>query len=336
LTEAREERSIVADLICGKTIESSSFMSDGSIYDLIDYYEMNLYFCSDDREINSQIQQIWAENNGNIKKFTGEIAKIATRLEDLQISYCILAGIPLAERYHDMPTLRLQEDVDFYVDEKDLYSVREIMQDLAYYEVPSAEDKKHVTFINEGYIASDLSLEGRCAVKFYRRMSSHNFCQIKYCDVKGYIENYNSYKVLSKELTLLHLLFHAHFYDMHPKVLADIYMVCKNGNLDWDAVNWLVQKYEIKRVADIIFTVMAKLGLSMYQFTQAREKDIDFISDMLVSRIYWEKIFPKMNAKEMTAIRAYFYDVSQYRTIYKGIFEKKQERRVSPMRDEFK
>lgn len=54
-------------------------------------------------------------------------------------------------------------------------------------------------------------------------MADESFVNITFSDIRGFIEIYHGYKVLKTEIALFHLLLHAQYYDLHPKILCDIY-----------------------------------------------------------------------------------------------------------------
>lgn len=326
------ENNVIVPLIRGERIEITE--CNRLTYDMIDYYEMNLYAKSDISPISSRLEQIAVINQSNTEKFKREIALISAELEQAKIEYCILAGIPLAERYHDKPGLRLQEDIDFFADMGCMGQINAIMQKMNYKKWNYSEKKKHVTYIKDGKDGNDLSLNGKCAVKFYKRMTDLPFADIGFSDVRDYVELYDGYKVLRTEIALFHLLLHAHYYDLHPKILCDIYMICKNGQWEAELLELFISKYQAGRLADIIFHIMSKLGAKA-GVGRPKYGDIDFISDIYVSKVFWEKIFVRLNKQEMSMLRCYLFDALNYRQIYATICECGLERRVSPIRDEF-
>lgn len=323
------EDNVITRLIRGERIEIDA--CNQPIYEMIDYYEMNLYTKSEVQPFVSELKQTTEKNRYNIRRFNEEISLISSELEQKNIGYCILAGIPLAERYHDNPELRLQEDIDFFVDMDDLKQIDTLMQKLDYTKWNYSEKKKHITYIKEGKSGNDLSLDGKCAVKFYKRMTDIPFVNITFSDIRDYIEIYNGYKVLKTEIELFHLLLHAHYYDMHPKILCDIYMICKNSVLDMDLLELFISKFQLQRLADIIFGIMLKLGIEGF-VSRSKNVDVAFLCDIYVSKIFWEKIFICLNRHEMTVLRCYLFDALKYKQIYDTICECGLERRVSPMR----
>lgn len=322
---------IKCDAIDGKHIAEC----EKNVYEMVNYYEMNLYYLPVDEHIKQDVDVIHQKNQANTCKFKGEITSIAKVLEENNVEYCILAGIPMTARYHDRPERRLQEDIDFFVSEKDFGIIRDIMMKLNYREWNSNALKKHITFIKDGHMPKDISLDGRCAVKFYRRMTDKNFGGIQYERVAAYVEEYNGYRVLNTEAALTHLIIHSHYYDFHPKVLADIYMICKNGNCNWHKVNEMVEAFGVERIASIVFVIMNKLGLSDIPMMK-QDGDITFLADLYLSKVFWEKVFIRLNAEEMTKLRCYCFDCDRFDTLYRAILKDKQERRVSPMCLEFK
>lgn len=56
------------------------------------------------------------------------------------------------------------------------------------------ENRKHITYIKEGKNGNDLSLDGKCAVKFYKRMTDIPFTEVKFSYMKDYVEVYAGYK----------------------------------------------------------------------------------------------------------------------------------------------
>lgn len=80
---------------------------------MVDYYEMNLYARSEVQPFASELKQTAEKNRYSIRRFKEETSLISSKLKQKNIDYCILAGIPLTERYHDNPELRLQENIDF-------------------------------------------------------------------------------------------------------------------------------------------------------------------------------------------------------------------------------
>lgn len=99
------EDNVITRLIRGERIEIDA--RNQSIYAMIDYYEMNLYAKSKVQPFVSELKQMAEKNRYNIRRFQEEISFISSEMEQKNIDYCILAGIPLAERYHDSPELRL-------------------------------------------------------------------------------------------------------------------------------------------------------------------------------------------------------------------------------------
>lgn len=326
-----EETKIIGDLICGKNIDLD--VGKG-IYELLDYYEMNLYGTSKEKEIVQEIQVIWKKNQDNIRKFKNEINNITSEFKKNSIEYCILAGIPMAERYHDESAVRLQEDIDFWIDEKDYEKAETIMKKCGYAIWNASTKKKHITFIKEGFIGTDLSLNGKCAVKLYRRISDKVFLDIDFNEICNEIEEYRGYKVLKTEMALFHLIVHAHYYDLHPKVLCDIFMICKNGSVDWKKFFLLVEKFKMQRVVEIVIRIVATLGNVNIPINVIHHKN-DFVIDIYSSEMFWEKIFIRLNKFEMTKLRSYLFDDENYSSVYNRIIEEGLERRVSPIRQEF-
>lgn len=326
-----EETKIIGDLICGKNIDLGV---GKSIYELLDYYEMNLYGESKEKEIVQEIQDIWKKNQENIKKFKSEINNITSEFEKNSIEFCILAGIPMAERYHNESAFRLQEDIDFWIDEKDLEKAETIMKNCGYAIWNASAKKKHITFIKDGFSGNDLSLNGKCAVKLYRRISDKVFLDIGFSEIRNEIEDYSGYKVLKTEMALFHLIVHAHYYDLHPKVLCDIFMICKNGSVDWKEFFLLVEKFKMQRIVEIVIRVIVTLGKINIPMNEIHHKN-DFIIDMYSSEMFWEKIFIRLNKFEMTRLRCYLFDDENYSRVYNRIIADRLERRVSPIRQEF-
>lgn len=190
----------------------------------------------------------------------------------------------------------------------DLEQIDALMQNLDYTKWNYSEKKKHITYIKDGKSGTDLSLDGKCAVKFYKRMTDIPFVNITFSDIRGFIETYRGYKVLKTEIALFHLLLHVHYYDLHPKILCDIYMICKNSMLDMVLLESLISKYQIQRLADIIFGIMCKLGIEGMAST-SQNADAAFLCDIYVSKIFWEKIFVCLNRHEMTVLRCYLFDL---------------------------
>ena len=118
-------------------------------------------------------------------------------------------------------------------------------------------------------------------------------------------------------------------------ILADIYMICKNGNCNWHKVNEMIEAFGVERIASIVFLIMNKLGLSDIPLMK-QDGDIIFLADLYLSKVFWEKVFIRLNAEEMTKLRCYCFDSDRFDTLYHAILKDKQQRRVSPMRSEFK
>lgn len=298
------------------------------------YYEIPFHIRKNEKSKNSY-QDIYDKNINAIKRLDNEISVISEELSKNKILYCIMVGIPFAKRYFDCFYLRLQEDIDFFIDYNDYVRVCNIMGKLGYYKYGASpsETKKHQTFIKKGFSASDSTLKGKYMVKFYINLTDINFANVVFSDISNYIEDYKGYKVLSPEAQLFHLILHAHYYDMHPKCLADIFMLCKNATINYDKVIELCEKHKVIRIGSIILQIMNNYyevsNLSVEQI-----KKLDFINtercvNTLMSRVWWEKIFTFLSAEEMTLWRCYMADNNNYKSLYSKILDKNNQRRVS-------
>ena len=331
----KDNENLVASLIRCERINVSKYKYNiEGVFDFATYYEMPLYCFSDNSKWNDYYQLIYQANKKNTEGFEFETKRIISMLEGNSIKYCVLAGIPLANIYHESPELRLQEDIDFFVLESDFEKIRLLMSTIGYHEYNYQSFRKHITFINTGFTGKDKSIDGRRAVKFYRRISDYIFFKETFEDFIPYTRSQNNVNILSTEAALVHLLAHCHYYDFHPKILADIYMVCKNGDCNWKEVIYLVNKIGAQRIFNLIMMIMQNLGLSIPYLEH--EDDVQFLAEMLTTDTFWSKFFTRLNAKEMTKFRCYCYNSRNYRKIFDSIMQQGQERRVSPERNEFR
>ena len=325
--------SVLSRMIRGEKICLDNFDYPEDVYEFIDYYEMNLYSYTSNPCILDKINQLQRINSDNIKCFSNEISRICCELEKNSVEYCILVGIPFALRYHKKPFIRLQEDIDFFIDIDDMYEISRIMKNLHYNMWNYDEKKKHITFINEGKTGCDTSRNGRCAVKFYKRLSDPQFYDVKFRDVKKYIEEYQGYKVLSPEMTFAHLLMHAHYYDFHPKILCDIFAIVRSGIIDKVKLRNTIVEFRLERLNSVVMGILERVGV--FKENGRIGNDISFICDILSSEVYWTKIFVRLNRYDLTLFRCYVYDPIKYKQIYQSVVNENMERRVSAMRSEF-
>ena len=88
----------------------------------------------------------------------------------------------------------------------------------------------------------------------------------------------------------------------------------------------------MQRVAAMIFEIMSRYGINI---AHQKDKDIEFLADIYLSKVFWEKIFIQLDKNDMTRLRCYLYDAVNYKALYSGIKESESERRVSPVREAF-
>ena len=330
-----DSNKLILDMIrCDDVSVELAPFCEKQCFDFLSYYEMPLYFRANDVSISETVEKAKAQNAAIIQNYTALIRTITSELDRRGIEHCILVGIPFVNAWHDRPTLRLQEDIDFFVREEELDKVRDLMSGLGFFEHSPTELRKHIAFINQGFGPKDLSTDGRCAVKFYRRMTDRNFCGAGLSAVLPYITVRDGYRVLCPEMALVHLIIHAHYYDFHPKILADIYMLCKNGALDWDTVLKCAGQFGAQRLLGVVLSIMRKAGLTnLPEFGTSGEAA--FLSDLFLSWFFWGKSFVRLTPDELTRFRCYLFDAENYSEYYAKIERDGQLRRVSPMRDAF-
>lgn len=317
-----------------KLIRSERIPSDDPrVYETLDYYEMRLLLQPLGEELSRVRELVFAENVWLTERFREEINTIVDRFNTSAVAYVLLVGIPFAERYHDEPELRLQEDVDFLVAETDLVVASGILESIGYRKFNANLKRKHVTFVRE--IAGNPRGKNRLIkVKLYRRITDRQFGDLHYSLVDEHVVDYRGLRVFADEMALFHLIVHAHYYDFHPKILADIYMISKNGSIDWLLVNGLLERFGYARPGMIIRDIMRKVNLEIRDWSALcnGSDDIGLMGDLYVSGAFWGDIFLGMDAYEMTKLRCYGFDPHTYGNRLDAFVEQTMCRRVSPMR----
>lgn len=326
--------SVVAKVIRGENINIDKYSQSQKVYDFLNYYEMNLYAVSNQLEYIRKIEDLKKINGSNTNKYTELMKVICDSLSQHNIGYCVLVGIPFTNRYHVEKNKRLQEDIDFFIDERELDRISIIMEELGFYVWNYNRNKKHVTYINVGKTGKDTSRNGRCTVKFYKRMTDSQYKHICFNDIKKYVEKYEGVCVLCPEMTLLHLILHTHYYDFHPKIMCDIYALINSELVDVEKYYELVDFFELRRLSRIVLGVLKRMGLNTDKY-QFENKNEEFICDVLASKNYWEKIFVRLNKNELSFLRCYLIDENNYKKRFNDILFAGLERRVSAMREEF-
>lgn len=330
----KNSESVVAGVIRGETINLDEFENPKGVYDFLNYYEMNMYAKTSNEDLATKISCLNAINENNSNIFEEQMEIIREELVKNDISYCILVGIPFTKRYHNGDKRRFQEDIDYFVSERDMEAINKIMVSLGYHRWNVDDKKKHITYINEGKTGQDTSRNGRCAVKFYRRLTDPQYTMIGFDEVKQNIEEYEGYRVLIPEMALLHLILHTHYYDFHPKIMCDIYAIISSGIIDIEKFYDLADKFGVMKLTRIVFGVLDRIGFVSNDF---KKEDVQesFICDILASKKYWEAIFTRLDKNELTLLRCYLFNETDYRERFNKVKMAGLERRVSPMREEF-
>jgi hypothetical protein len=304
----------------------------------VDYYEVPLHLWQCLEQDDSYIGLL-AENQQVIVRFTGEIHRIAAVLKQGCIDYCILVGIPFAQRFFPLPDVRLQEDIDFFIRADDYEKVLLLMQELGYVtigNVPS-QDQKHQSFINEGFQKESTSLSGRNIIKFYLSLSLGKYFPTRFEDFADAITFYKNYPVLNDTATLVHLILHAHLYDLHPKVLADIYMVCRRGTVDWTCFWSRMQQLKAAFLAAVVLRVLQdafhvkNIELLKQPITPAEED----MSRKFADPKWWNERHPVLSSEELTELRAYLTGNPDHQAIFARDVQNNLCRRVGACTKEF-
>ena len=315
-------------------IRSEDIISDDHrVYNTLKYYEMNLCFKTGNKKIKDDLKRAFEINSRLYSVFRKESQRIITLFQKENIRYVLLVGIPFAERFHDDPQKRIQEDIDFLIHPEDALVAEKVMEIIGFYKWNDNQVKKHLTFINKGSKGTDLSTEGRIAVKLYRRLSDFQFGKLDYSCFENHITKFGGLCVFDDVMSLAHLIIHAHYYDFHPKILADIYMICKNGHLDWETLNLLLDGLGYRRVRLLINLIMNDLGIKAWKLPEALPSDIRFLKNIYLSGRFWGDIFVKLNEYEMTKLRCYVFNDEDYEERYHEFVKRDMCRRVSSNRE---
>lgn len=333
------EHALLQHLFMGITIEENwARRNFDEVSRFVDYYELPLHLwqCLNKDE---SYTRLLVENQQVITRFTGEIDRITSVLMKHGIDYCILVGIPFAMRFFPLPDIRLQEDIDFFIRATDFEKVMVLMSEIGYItfgKMPS-KDQKHQTFINEGFQKKSTSFSGRNVVKFYLSLSLKKYFPTQFEEFADDIILYDKYPVLNDTATLIHLILHAHLYDLHPKVLADIYMVCQNGTIDW--------KYFWARIHQLKAAFLSAILLKMMQ--DAFQVENIVLPELLVTPAvlelsqkfaaskWWQERHPGLSPEKLTEIRSYLTGDPDYHMIFDRDVQSDLCRRVGSLTEKF-
>lgn len=318
-----------------KMIRSERIKSDDEkVYEALDYYEMILLLQSHEERRARELESLYSDNFNVTAVFKSEIRAIVDRFKAKGVSYVLLVGIPFAEKYHDEPALRLQEDIDFFIAEEDLVVATEIMELMGYRNYNANPRRKHITFIKNEDSPEAIALGGRQSlkVKLYRRITDFQFGELTYSLFDRYVLEYDGLRVFNDEMALFHLIVHAHYYDFHPKILADVFMICKNGHVDWSRLNEMLVAYGYVRTGMVVRDVVGKLGIADWSPIITHCDDIGILGDLYLSGAFWGDVFLGLDKNEMTKLRCFVYDSEGYMNLFGSFVEKGMCRRVSPMR----
>ena len=323
---------LIHEMIMSNEIKSN----DARVYETLDYYEMNLLFRPDDKQLVQETKSILADNDRVIAVFKDEIHALVERFNVAGISYVLLVGIPFSEKYHDEPRLRLQEDIDFLIAEKDQTAASGILEAIGFHKYNVNVKRKHVTFMKNVADLNNTALNQRRSikVKLYRRITDFQFGNLTYSLFRNYVVEHNGIRVFNDEMALAHLIIHAHYYDFHPKILADIYMICKNKRISWTVLNDLLSRHGYVRPGMIVRDIVGKLGVRIedWEPINTHYYDISFWGDLYLSSAFWGDLFVRLDKNEMTKLRCYIYNPDDYMDRFYSFMEHDMCRRVSPMR----
>jgi len=320
-----------------KMIRSERIQSDDPrVYETLDYYEMNLLLSPSGKQSAQNLKSVLISNDRVTASFKEEIRALVDRFSASGIVYVLLVGIPFSEQYHDQPALRLQEDVDFLIAEENMIGAMNILESAGYCKYNENPQRKHVTFTKCG-ISPDNPLSSGCRltkIKLYRRITDFQFGELTYSLFDKYVVERGGVRVFNDAMTLFHLIVHAHYYDFHPKILADIYMICKNGQVDWTVLNSLLEAYGYARIGMVVRDLIGKLKLRIddWESISASSNDIGVLGDLYLSSAFWGDIFISLDKYEMTLLRCFVYNADDYLERFGSFVEQNMCRRVSPMR----
>ena len=317
-----------------KMIRSEEIKSDDEkVYETLDYYEMPLLLRSNNERCARDVESLFVDNGKMAAIFKEETHALISQFTVKGIAYVLLVGIPFADKYHDNPCLRLQEDIDFFIAEEDLAGATEILESNGYCRYNVNQKRKHITFIKKCTFANPIL--DKCPlikVKLYRRITDVQFGKLTYSLFDRYVVEQQGVRIFNDEMALFHLIVHAHYYDFHPKILADVFMICKNGHVDWARLNDLLAQYGYVRTGMVMRDIIGRLGIGNWTSIVTHYDDIGILGDLYTSNAFWGDIFVRLDKFEMTRLRCFVYDSNDYMNLLGSFLDHNMCRRVSPMR----
>ena len=307
-----------------------------------EYYEIPLHFwhCMDNKCcFANSYSKLADENKVVIERFEREIERISKMLKINDVSYCILVGIPFAKRYFPSEYMRIQEDIDFFISTSDYEKVTVLMKDSGYDTIgePPSKNRKHQVFINKGFKQHESSLSGRNIIKFYTSLTQEKYFKTKFEDFQSSIVSYGDFLVLDDTAALVQLIIHAHLYDMHPKVLGDIYMICKNAKIDWNKFWYMAEKVNTIFLSAVLLSMMkcsflvGNISIPACLLTE----NVLIYEKKLSSQEWWSRTFPKLSSEELTYHRAYLSGKKEYEQVYSDDVNNNMCRRVGKQTEIF-
>lgn len=335
------EHTLLKDLLMGNAINKEWARNNfAELSRFVDYYEipLHLWQCLQ-KDDSLSYSRVLAENQQVIARFDRETERIAAVLKHHDIDYCILVGIPFARRFFLSPDLRLQEDIDFFIRAADYKKVLGLIKELGYVTLGKAPSKnqKHQSFINEGFQKESSSAAGRNIVKFYLSLSLEKYFPTRFENFADAIILYEDRQVLNDTATLIHLILHAHLYDVHPKILADIYMVCQRGTIDWPGFWFSMQQLKATFLAAIVLQMM-KVAFwveHIYLPGQLVTPAVLTYAQQFSSKKWWNKMHPVLTPEQLTGIRAHLTGNPDYQEIFARDVKNDLCRRVGVRTREF-